>query len=120
LFGRYPVDDANWTFSLQKLCILCAEFPLGEFESLRKKIHAHFSDMIISDLLKGFRLVIEDRNILSNFLIEVEGNEGQRPAHAFKQLMMSIKQTKNNVEEMLSDKISESLGDLDIIVKKLI
>jgi hypothetical protein len=76
LSGRYPVDDANWTYSLQKLCILCDQFPTGEFESLRNKIHAHFSDMIKSDLKKRYNLVIEDRSIVRNFQDEQEGNGG--------------------------------------------
>lgn len=67
LNGSFPVDDANWTQSLQKLCILCAQFQSGEFESLRNKIHAHYSDMIKSDFGKSYRLIIEDRNILRNY-----------------------------------------------------
>lgn len=118
LSGRYPVDDANWTQSMQKLCILCAQFPSGEFESLRNKIHAHFSDIIKSDLKKRYKMIIEDRNILRNFQDEEEGNGGQRPAHTFKQLMLSINQTKTNVEKMLADQVTSSLGDLDIIVKR--
>ena len=87
---------------------------------MRNKIHAHFSDMIQSDLKKSYRSVIEDMNILRNFMDEQEGKGGQRPAHTFKQLTLSINQLKTNVDNMLADQITASLGDLDSIVKKFI
>ena len=59
---------------------------------MRNKIHAHYSDMIESDLRNRYRPVIEDVNILRNFGDELEGKGGKRPAHAFKQLMISINQ----------------------------
>jgi superoxide dismutase len=76
--------------------------------------------MIQSDLKKRYRSVIEDMNILRNFMDEQEGNGGQRPAHTFNQLMLSMNQVKTNVENMLADQITESMGDLDVIVKKFI
>jgi hypothetical protein len=76
--------------------------------------------MIKSDLKKRYNLVIEDRSIVRNFQDEQEGNGGQRPAHTFKQLMLSINQVKTNVEKMLAVQITASLSDLDVIVKKFI
>lgn len=46
LINQYPVEDANWTQSLLKLCILCSQFSSGEFEPLRQKYYAQYSNMI--------------------------------------------------------------------------
>jgi hypothetical protein len=48
--------------------------------------------MIESDLRNRYRPIIEDANILRNFGDEQEGKGGKRPAHSFKQLMISINQ----------------------------
>jgi hypothetical protein len=63
---------------------------------------------------------MEDKNILTNFQDEQQGNGDKKPGQAFSQLMLRSEQVKTNVENMLKDQIASSLGDLDIIVKKFI
>ena len=75
--------------------------------------------MIQFGLRKSYKLIIEDKNIISNFLGE-KGQGARGPDFDFKQLMRSISQVKTNVELILKNQYASSLNELDIKVSEFI
>ncbi len=75
--------------------------------------------MIQFGLRKKYRMIIEDKNILTNFQ-EERGEGAAGPALAFQQLMRSISQVKTNVENLLRNQFAASFKELDMNVCDLI
>jgi hypothetical protein len=76
--------------------------------------------MIQSDLNKSFKVIMENRNIIKDFQNEEQRKGNKKPAEDFSMLMKCIEQVKANVEHILKDQITASLGELQLNVTNVI